>query len=268
MTAVGVPAAIAAQVSQACALIEQHPSCASLLAIHLYGSALDGGLRPLSDIDLLVTLDAAPTPAQRDALALALLSLSAAPGTHADYRALEVTVIVHADVMPWRHPARRVLQFGEWLRDDLRRGVFEPPVFDPDLAILLTQARQHSLALKGIDAGDLLAPVPASDFRQALAETVRQWREPADWAGDERNIVLALARAWYSAATGRIAPKDVAALWAAQRADPFHQPILQSARLSYLGLAADDWTAQALAAFIAYAKAQVLRILEGDTPAA
>lgn len=35
-----------------------------------------------------------------------------------------------------------MLQFGEWLRDDLRRGVFEPPVFDPDLAILLTQARQ------------------------------------------------------------------------------------------------------------------------------
>ena len=30
------------------------------------------------------------------------------------------------DLVPWRHPARRELQFGEWLRGDLEAGIVEP----------------------------------------------------------------------------------------------------------------------------------------------
>ncbi|WP_428838846.1 nucleotidyltransferase domain-containing protein, partial [Klebsiella pneumoniae] len=32
------------------------PGVTTLLAVHLYGSAVDGGLKPHSDIDLLVTV--------------------------------------------------------------------------------------------------------------------------------------------------------------------------------------------------------------------
>ncbi|GEM_PF-6550602 len=49
-------------------------------------------------------------------------------------------------------------------------------------------------------------------------------RAAADWQGDERNVVLALARIWFSAATGTIAPKDVAANWALERLPQEHRP--------------------------------------------
>ncbi|MDJ8475933.1 nucleotidyltransferase domain-containing protein, partial [Klebsiella pneumoniae] len=52
-----VPAEISVQLSQALNVIEHHLG-STLLAVHLYGSALDGGLKPCSDIDLLVTVTA------------------------------------------------------------------------------------------------------------------------------------------------------------------------------------------------------------------
>lgn len=131
-----------------------------------------------------------------------------------------MTVVSLSEAMPWRYPALCALQFGEWLRQDLLAGVFEPPALDIDLAILLTKARQQSLALAGPAADRLFEPVPKEDFYSALADTLRQWNAPADWAGAERNVVLALARIWYSASTGRIAPKDAAAAWLLDRLPP------------------------------------------------
>src|SRR5262249_55693684 len=142
------PAEISAQLSQTLDVIEHHLGSA-LLAVHLYGSALDGGLKPYSDIDLLVTVATAPDAATRQALMFDLLKISAPPGQNKTLRALEVTVVVRSNIVPWLHPARRELQFGEWLRDDIFAGRFEPAVIDPDLTILLTQARQHSIALTG-----------------------------------------------------------------------------------------------------------------------
>ncbi|WP_250664708.1 aminoglycoside adenylyltransferase domain-containing protein, partial [Escherichia coli] len=90
--------------------------------------------------------------------------------------------------------ARRELQFGEWLRHDILSGTFEPAVLDHDLAILLTKARQHSLALLGPSAATFFEPVPKEHFSKALFDTIAQWNAESDWKGDERNVVLALAR--------------------------------------------------------------------------
>jgi Domain of unknown function (DUF4111) len=60
-------------------------------------------------------------------------------------------------------------------------------------------------------------PVPNGDFSKALAEIIAQWNSAPDWEGDERNVVLTLARIWYTASTGRIAPKDVASAWVLER---------------------------------------------------
>lgn len=234
-----VPTDIADQISQARAVIELHLA-STLEAIHLYGSALDGGLKPFSDIDLLVTVSARPDEATRQALLLDLLTVSAPPGEDELLRALEVTVVVHNDVVPWpsctkKVMPRRELQFGEWLREDLLAGIFEPAALDPDLAILLTQARQHSVVLVGFSAQELFDPVPEEDFFNVLADSPGQWNSPADWAGDERNILLTLARIWYSAATGKIVPKDVAADWLLERLPPEYQPVLSAARSDYSG---------------------------------
>jgi len=256
-------ASIDTQLSQARAVIERHLA-PSLLAIHLFGSALDGGLKPYSDIDLLVTVSTPPEEAIRRALALELLTVSAPPGHSEALRPLEVTVISLGEVLPWRYPARRELQFGEWLREDLLAGVFEPPVLDIDLAILLSKARQHSLALTGPAADRLFEAVPKHDFYAALADTLRQWNAPEDWLGDERNVVLALARIWYSASTGRIAPKEVAAAWLLNRLPAERQPVLHEARHAYLNGEIDNLAARAeeTTAFIRFARAAISALPE------
>lgn len=263
-----VPTAISAQVSAACSLIAHHLGDA-VLAVHLYGSALDGGLQPHSDIDLLVTLAAAPEDRARQALCVDLLGISAPPGASDTLRALEVTVVVHGDIVPWRYPARRALQFGEWQREDIGADRFEPPLHDPDLAILLTKARRHSVALMGPAVESLFDPVPHADLRRALVDTLALWRSPPDWAGDECNVVLALSRIWYTAATGEIAPKQVAADWAMARLPAAHRPVLAEARQAYLGQGVEHLAANAapLAAFVHFVRHEAMRLL-GHEPAA
>ncbi|HFD7246647.1 TPA: aminoglycoside adenylyltransferase family protein, partial [Streptococcus pyogenes] len=139
------------------------------------------------------------------------------------------------EVVPWRYPARRELQFGEWLREDILEGVFEPAALDADLAILITKARQHSIALVGPVAQKVFMPVPEHDFLQVLSDTLKLWNTHEDWENEERNIVLTLARIWYSTETGGIVPKDVAAEWVLERLPAEHKPILVEARQAYLG---------------------------------
>src|SRR5690606_17880784 len=98
------PEPVAAQVSDTLSVLENHLGEA-ILAIHLFGSAVDGGLKPFSDIDLLITVDAPLDASTRAALMPGLLSVSAWPGTDATRRALEVTVLALEDVVPWRYPA-------------------------------------------------------------------------------------------------------------------------------------------------------------------
>nr|ALU85781.1 truncated aminoglycoside adenyltransferase [Salmonella enterica subsp. enterica serovar Typhimurium] len=95
-----VPAEISVQLSQALNVIGRHLE-STLLAVHLYGSALDGGLKPYSDIDLLVTVAAPLNDAVRQALLVDLLEVSASPGQNKALRALEVTIVVHSDIVPW-----------------------------------------------------------------------------------------------------------------------------------------------------------------------
>jgi streptomycin 3"-adenylyltransferase len=254
-----VPTEITEQASQACAVIERHLA-STLQAIHLFGSAVDGGLKPYSDIDLLVTVSARPAEPIRQALLLDLLAVSAPPGKDKALRSLEVTVIAHNEVVPWRYPAKRELQFGEWLRKDLLAGIFEPALLDIDLAILLTKARLHSIALVGPEAERLFEPVPKHDFLEALADTLKHWNSPADWDGDERNVILTLARIWYSAATGQVVPKDTAAGWVLERLPIEYQPILHEARQAYLGQRVDSLATRSdqTAAFILFSKSAII----------
>lgn len=256
------PAQIAPQLTAVSAVLERHLA-GRLQALHLFGSAIDGGLQPRSDIDLLATVDAPLPDAVRGALMRELLTVSAWPGSQPASRALEVTVLVLGDVKPWRYPPRRELQFGEWLRADLLQGLIEAPQPDPDLAILLTQIRQHSLPLRGPSAEHLFDPVPPADFRRALVQTLQWWHQPADWLGDERNVVLTLARLWFSATTGGIASKDAAATWALVRLPEIHRPVLRIARDAYLGQSQEDLAqpqhAAAVTAFVQHLKVEVER---------
>lgn len=244
-------------------VIERHLT-STLQAIHLYGSAVEGGLRPESDLDLLVTVASPPDEPLRQALLRELLMVSAPPGMNRTLRALEVTVIVHNEVVPWRYPPRRELQFGEWLRGEILQGIVKPAVVDIDLAILLKKARQASIALLGPAAEELFEPVPTQDFYQALSDSLSQWNARPDWAGDERNIVLTVARIWYSTVTAEIVPKDVAAAWLAKQLPAELQSIVLEARQAYLGHDSNSrliTDPEQVEAFILYAKAVITSLI-------
>jgi streptomycin 3"-adenylyltransferase len=234
-----------------------------LRGIHLFGSALDGGLKPCSDLDLMVSVARPPPKAVQRALLRELLSHSAWPGSSRVLRALEVTLVSLSELVPWRYPPRREMQFGEWLREDIRAGRYEPARPDHDLAILITKLHRHSVALFGPPAGDLFEDVPVSDFRQSLADTISQWNAPSDWSGHERDVILALARIWYSARTGEITSKERAAAWAADRLPAEHRVLVERAAKAYLGGKEDvlAGTLEEVARTIAFCKGEVEREL-------
>ena len=69
-----VIAEVSTQLSEVVGVIERHLE-PTLLAVHLYGSAVDGGLKPHSDIDLLVTVTVRLDETTRRALINDLLKL-------------------------------------------------------------------------------------------------------------------------------------------------------------------------------------------------
>lgn len=210
----------------------------NLRGVLLYGSYTQGGLQPGSDLDLLAVLRRPLDAGTRTALMDALLDLSAPPGD-ADIRALELTCVVDSDLRPWRHPARRELQFGEWLRADLEAGVVPLPVEDPDLALLLTQARAHGIALLGEAPVRLLPEVPSADIRAAMY--AMQPEVARNLVGEEVHALLTLARMWVTLDGGEIVAKDVAAARVLAWLPETRRAPLERARDVYLGRCADDW---------------------------
>ena len=75
----------------------------------------------------------------------------------------------------------------------------------------------------------------------------------------KRNVVLTLSRIWYSAATGKIAPKDVAASWAMEHLPAQHQSVLLEAERAYLGQEEDRSVLRAdkLEEFIHFMKSEI-----------
>lgn len=73
-----IPFEVSQPIAEALGVFEQHLGT-ELLAVYLYGSALDGGLKPASDIDLLVIIRGGLSEPERAALILALSELSSPP---------------------------------------------------------------------------------------------------------------------------------------------------------------------------------------------
>jgi aminoglycoside 9-adenylyltransferase len=209
------------------------------VAAILSGSAVAGGLRPLSDVDLLVVVEDVPDAAARGRLAAALMAVSGRYGTGGPPRPLDVTLVVRGDVVPWRYPPTRAFAYGEWLRAAYEAGAGPVPGPSPDLAIALAQARAIGITLLGPPPRELLDPVPEADLCRALRDALPALL--ADLDGDERNVLLTLARMWHTAATGAFVPKDAAAAWAAARLPADLAAWLELAGRAYVGEIEDDW---------------------------
>lgn len=210
------------------------------IGAYLYGSAVLSELHPDSDLDFLIFTDRPLTTSIREQLTRELLRLSGRP--HSDKRPVELSVVNRHDIMPRRFPPRFEYMYGEWLRDDMERGYVPQPFADPDNAVLLWQARMHSLPLTEESPAieSLLPPIPFSEICLAIREALPNLL--ASIKGDERNVLLTLSRMWYTAATRELTSKDNAALWAESRVPEPFATLLAKARNAYLGNVVDDWT--------------------------
>lgn len=212
----------------------------SLLAVYLHGSAVEGGLRPHSDVDLLVIVDRPIAPEVREGLAADLMLISGRyPYDSEGRRPLELIAFLRSDLDPLIYPARSEFIYGEWLRCEYEVGKIPKPVCDPELTLLLAQARQQAIPLTGPQISCFLPAIRKPVVHQAIKDALPALLETLE--GDERNVLLTLARMWFTTATGKFAPKDVAAVWAAARFPAEQAAILAVARETYLGIREDDW---------------------------
>lgn len=206
----------------------------NLESLVLYGSAVAGGLRPDSDLDLLAVTHRELSELERDAVVGGLLTISGRRASTGPSRPIELTVIRRADA-----DAPLVqLQYGEWLREDAEAGRLRGPHIDPDAVLLIAMARQHGRSLVGADPARVLPDTPVESLHAAIAASL-----PAlllDLPGDERNVVLTLARMLLTARTGHLAPKDEAAELVAGSLPADEALMLRLAAASYRGEAEAD----------------------------
>ncbi|MHA7985010.1 aminoglycoside adenylyltransferase family protein [Rathayibacter sp. CAU 1779] len=233
-----------------------------MLAAIVHGSATSGGLRPDSDLDLLVIVRSALDDATRATLVDRLLDVSGSRARRGPARPTEVTVVVHGDIDPWRCPPITHLQYGEWLRAEAEAGTLAGPHADPDLAVVLTAARDTGVAVVGPSPDILIPAIPPKDLERAIVDSLPELVD--NLRGDERNVLLTLARMQHTLETGRIVPKDVAAERIARRLPDDEAVVLVRAAAAYRGELQDEWMPHppALEAYVRRAQREISRHTE------
>jgi streptomycin 3"-adenylyltransferase len=211
-----------------------------VVGAYLHGSSVLGGLRPRSDIDILVVSRRPTTRDDKRRLVDRLLTVSRAnpPGPR---RPVELTIVVQSRIRPWRYPPSFDFQYGDWLRREFESGNVEPwpTTTNPDLASLITMVLLGNWPLLGPSPVEVLDPVPRADYLRAIVGDIDTLLDDLDW--DTRNVILTLARIWSTVATDSIRSKDAAAAWVLAHLPQEHQLVLARARAIYLGEEDERW---------------------------
>ena len=210
-----------------------------LVGAYLHGSAVLGGLRPRSDIDVLVVSRRPTTKDEKRRLVERLVAITGTTEPAPPWT-VELTIVVESQIRPWRYPPPIDFQYGEWVRHEFERGNFEPwPARDPDLALLITIVLRGNRPLFGPPPTEIFDPVPRLDCTRAMLDSLDGLLDRLD--GDTRNALLTLSRIWCTLATGEIRAKDAAADWALRRLPEEHRPVLARACAIYLGEEEERW---------------------------
>ena len=218
-----------------------------LLGVYLYGSAVAGGLKAHSDIDIFAVSSRTTTIEEKDKLAKAILKIS---GVHQKTRKrpIELLIVVKEQVNPWQYPPLFDFQYGDWLRKEFESGNIEPWFSKemPDLALLITQLLLENKTLSGSSPENLLVNVPYQDVLKAIKGSLHELEENFD--DDTRNVLLTHARTWVLLATDLIYSKPDAAQWVIENLPDEHKPIMEKAKAICLGEEVESWGGQLEAA--------------------
>lgn len=212
-----------------------------VVGVYLFGSAVLGGLRSDSDLDLLVVSRRTTTLVEKQRLVHELMSISGRVNPLGILRRIELTIVVEEDVRPWHYPPNIDFQYGDWLRDEFKRGNLEhlSPALNPDLAVLISMVLMADTPVIGPPPAEVFDPIPYQDLLKAMLSDLDRLRSDISW--DTRNVILTLARIWSTITTGLIQSKDDAAEWALARLPRPHQAVVNRARAIYLGESAERW---------------------------
>jgi predicted nucleotidyltransferase len=234
-----------------------------LLGAYLHGSAVLGGLRPRSDIDVIVVSTRRTSADEKRRLVELLLALLVR-GSVGPPRPIELDVVVQSEIRPWRYPPAFDFHFSELWRKDFERGELEPWPADTnrDLASVVTMALLGETALFGPPPVEMFDPVPRRDYIDAILRDTATVDQYLSW--DARNVVLTLPRIWSAIATDEVHSKDSAAVWALPQLPEEHRPVLERALAIYRGGTEEPWD-DILPQVRAYADYIVCEIERRDT---
>ena len=221
-----------------------------LLGVYLHGSLAMGCFNPQrSDVDVLAVTRDQLAPAVRPRLARLLLRLSGVPN------AIEISVLSHAALHPWRHPAPYEFHYSEDWRDrtqaHLDHGAWpetETTPTDPDLAAHITVTRLRGVCLWGLPAAEVLPPVPPADHTDSI-------RADFVWGRDLMAVnpvyfVLNACRARAFVAEALVLSKDEGGEWGLRELPSAYGPTIRQALRLYRGeVTSDAWPEGALEAF-------------------
>jgi predicted nucleotidyltransferase len=229
---------------------------ADLIGVYLHGSAVLGGLRPRSDIDVIAVTRTRMTLEQKQRVVDLVLELSGKP------RPVELDVVVQSEIKPWRYPPRTDFHYFELRRPDFESGNLEPwsEEANENLVSAITMALAGGAALYGPPPAEVFDPVPRADYVASVVRGTKTPLEDLEW--DTRNAVLTLARIWSAVATDEVHSKDSAAAWALERLPAEHRPVLERARSVYRGDAEEEPWKDALPqvrAYVGYVVAEIER---------
>src|SRR5699024_11184857 len=118
-----------------------------LIGVYLYGSAVMGGLRMNSDVDILVITNQSIYEKTRRNLTNRLMLISGKIGNIKDMRPLDVTVINKKDFVNWHFTDKYEFIYDEWIREQYEKREITEYTYDQDLAILIAQQRKNSINL-------------------------------------------------------------------------------------------------------------------------
>lgn len=234
------------QIMQCLALLEDIFQ-QELLGVYLFGSWLVGGLQKYSDLDIFVVAARPTSHEQKSQLVTNLLRISGIY-QRSSKPPIEMTIVVKADINPWRYPPKFDFQYGDWLRAAFESGNMEPwsTKVMPDLAVIITQVLLASETLFGPSPDQLLCHVPYKDFLAATKDAVNHLL--SDLHNDTRNVLLTYARIWKTIATDTMGSKQAAAVWVSDKLPDIYKPVMQRAHAICIGNQKDNW--DDLAAFI------------------
>jgi len=232
-----------------------------LLGAYLHGSAVLGGLRPRSDIDVIAVSARRTAVDEKRRLVELLLALSARGSVGPP--PIELDVVVQSEIRPWRYPPAFDFHFSELWRKEFERGEREPWPTDTnrDLASVVTMALLGETALFG-PPPEMFDPVPRRDYIDAILRDTATVDQYFDW--DTRNVILTLPRIWSAVVTDQVYSKDSAAAWALPQLPEEHRPVLERALATYRGGPEEPWD-DLLPQVRAYADFVVSEIERRDT---